>query len=117
VTNILSNAVKFTFTGGSIHIAARQEPVPDGEIIVEISDTGMGIPAQDLELIFERFQRSGDQLTSTIEGTGLGLAIARQIVEYHGGRIWAASTHGKGSTFTFTLPLVRMGDRMASPLR
>ena len=65
----------------------------------------MGIPAGDLELIFEKFHRSGDELTNTIEGTGLGLAIARQIVEYHGGRIWATNTPGKGSIFTFTLPL------------
>jgi PAS domain S-box-containing protein len=105
VTNLLFNAVKFTPPGGSIRVAVYQEPAPVPQIVVEISDTGMGIPARDLELIFEKFQRSGDELTATIEGTGLGLAIARQIVEYHGGRIWAASTHGKGSVFTFTLPL------------
>jgi len=105
VTNILSNAVKFTLPGGSIHIAVREELLPEAQIIVEISDTGMGISAEDIELIFEKFHRSGDQLTATIEGTGLGLAIARQIVEYHGGRIWATSELGKGSTFCFTLPL------------
>jgi signal transduction histidine kinase len=102
VTNILSNAAKFSFSGGSIHVAVRQEKA---QLLVEISDTGIGIPACDLELIFEKFQRSGDQLTSSLEGSGLGLSIARQIVGRHGGRIWAASTHGKGSTFTFTLPL------------
>ncbi len=106
VTNIISNALKFTPTGGSIHIAAHAESVPAAQIVVAISDTGIGIPAQDLELIFDKFQRSGDQLTNTIEGSGLGLAIARQIVEYHGGRIWATSMYGKGSTFTLTLPLV-----------
>jgi PAS domain S-box-containing protein len=105
VTNVLSNAVKFTPTGGAIHVAARREQVPEDRLVVEIADTGIGIPAQDLELIFEKFHRSGDQLTSAIDGTGLGLAIARQIVEFYGGRIWAASGHGKGSTFTFTLPL------------
>jgi signal transduction histidine kinase len=105
VTNILFNAVKFTPAGGAVHVAAREESAPDSQIVVEISDTGIGIPAEDLELIFEKFQRAGDQLTSAIEGTGLGLSIARQIVEYHGGRIWAASTRGKGSMFTFTLPL------------
>jgi signal transduction histidine kinase len=104
VTNILSNAVKFTRTGGAVHVSARQEPAPGSRLVVEITDTGMGIPSADLELIFEKFQRSGDQLTSTIEGTGLGLAIARQIVDHHGGRLWATSTCGKGSTFTFTLP-------------
>jgi len=105
VTNILSNAVKFSSRGGAINIAARQEAGPRPQIVVDIMDTGAGIPAGDLELIFEKFQRSGDQLTGMIEGSGLGLAIARQIVEYHGGRIWATSTHGQGSTFTFTLPL------------
>jgi signal transduction histidine kinase len=107
VSNIISNAVKFTPSGGAIHIAARHETVPPERVVVEISDTGLGIPAQDLELIFEKFQRSGDQLTSAIDGTGLGLTIARQIVEYHGGKIWATSVRGKGSTFTFTLPVRR----------
>lgn len=104
VTNILSNAVKFTKPGGAIHIAARRENSP-AQIVVEISDTGMGIRKDDLELIFEKFHRADDKQSAGIEGTGLGLAITRQIIEYHGGRIWAASTYGKGSTFTFTLPL------------
>lgn len=105
VTNVLSNAVKFTPAGGSIHIAVREMTDPVAQIVVEIIDTGMGIRSEDLELIFEKFHRSGDRRASSIDGTGLGLAIARQIIEYHGGRIWAASTYGKGSIFTFTLPL------------
>jgi signal transduction histidine kinase len=113
VTNILSNAAKFTPAGGAVHIAVREEADPVPQIVVEVSDTGIGIPAEDLELIFEKFQRASDHLTSAIEGTGLGLSIARQIVEHHGGRIGAASTRGKGSTFTFTLPL--SGKRVQSP--
>jgi PAS domain S-box-containing protein len=109
VTNVISNAVKFTPAGGSIHIAAHETTDPIAQIVVEISDTGMGIRPEDLEPIFEKFHRSEDPRTSTIDGTGLGLAIARQIVEYHGGRIWAKSVSGKGSTFTFTLPLVQAG--------
>jgi PAS domain S-box-containing protein len=105
VTNILSNAVKFTSAGGAIHVAVRREASPLAQIVVEISDTGIGIPAEHIDLIFEKFHRSDDKLTSAIEGTGFGLAITRQIVEHHGGRIWATSTHGKGSMFTFTLPL------------
>jgi two-component system phosphate regulon sensor histidine kinase PhoR len=85
-------------------------------MVVEISDTGMGIPASDLDLIFEKFHRSSDLHTNSIEGTGLGLAIARHIVEYHGGRIWATSTQGKGSTFTFTLPCLGAADRTSSGL-
>jgi signal transduction histidine kinase len=104
VTNLLSNAVKYTSQGGSIHVAVRLDSDTEEHIVVEISDTGMGIPDEDIELIFEKFHRSGDHLTGAIEGSGLGLAIARQIVEYHGGRIWASSTRGRGSTFTFTLP-------------
>jgi signal transduction histidine kinase len=105
MTNILSNAVKFTPRGGAIGVAVRQETDPRAQIVVAVSDTGMGIPEGDLDLIFEKFHRSGDQLIDITDGTGLGLAITRQIVEYHGGRIWAESTPGKGSVFTFTLPL------------
>jgi PAS domain S-box-containing protein len=104
VTNILSNAVKFTARGGAIHVAVRQEEDPGARIVVEISDTGSGILAADLELIFEKFHRSDDKMSAETEGTGLGLAISREIVEHHGGRIWATSTYGKGSVFTFTLP-------------
>jgi len=117
VSNILTNAAKFTPAGGAIHIVVRQEPAPGSQLVAQFSDTGMGIPPADLELIFEKFQRSGDQLTSTIEGTGLGLAIARQIVDHHGGRIWAASTYGKGSTFTFTLPTVGTGTKAGPSAR
>jgi signal transduction histidine kinase len=116
VTNIISNAIKFTPAGGSIDITAHAESVPAEQIVVSISDTGLGIPAQDLGLIFEKFQRSGDQLTNTIEGSGLGLAIARRIVEYHGGRIWATSMYGKGSTFTLTLPLTGRRGQATSAL-
>jgi len=105
MTNLLSNAVKFTPKGGAIHVAVRTESTPLPKIVVEVADTGMGILQQDLELIFNKFHRSGDQLTSAVEGTGLGLAIARQIVEHYNGRIWATSVHGKGSTFSFTLPI------------
>jgi signal transduction histidine kinase len=101
LTNILSNAVKFTKPGGAIQIAVHREAA---QIAVEITDTGVGIPAADLESIFEKFRRSAAEDGCESEGTGLGLSIARQIVEHHGGRIWAAS-NGGGSTFTFTLPV------------
>jgi signal transduction histidine kinase len=108
LTNILSNAIKFTPQGGAIEIAAHQEERPKPQIVVTISDTGVGIQSKDLELIFEKFRRSGDILTMNTEGTGLGLAISRQIVEYHGGAIWARSTPGQGSAFTFTLPVNKL---------
>lgn len=108
-TNILSNAVKFTPPGGGIRISAKRDGDPATRIIVSVTDTGIGIPEDDLKIVFEKFQRSGDHLTSSVEGTGLGLAIAREIVQLHGGSIWAESVHGKGSTFTFTLALDRRG--------
>ena len=101
LTNILSNAVKYTKTGGAIRIAVHQEAA---QVSVDISDTGVGIPAADLESIFEKFRRSGAEYGNESEGTGLGLSIARQVVEHHGGRIWATSG-GRGSTFSFTLPV------------
>lgn len=105
VTNILSNAIKFTPDGGSLSITVSCETALHRQITVSVTDTGIGIPTKDLEVIFEKFRRSGDVLTTPTEGTGLGLAISKHIVEYHGGRIWAVSALGKGSTFTFTLPL------------
>jgi two-component system, sensor histidine kinase len=105
VANLLTNAVKFTPPNGVVHVSARREAGPPPRITVSVTDTGTGIPEEDLKIIFDKFQRSGDHLTSAVEGTGLGLAIAREIVEFHGGTIWAESSRGKGSTFSFTLPL------------
>ncbi len=105
VTNLLSNAIKFTPSGGSITIKAHQEQTPLPRLVVAVSDTGIGIPPEDITLIFDKFHRSSHSMTDETAGTGLGLAIARQIVEHLGGEIWATSTQGSGSTFTFTLPL------------
>ncbi len=105
MTNILSNSIKFTPQGGRITVAARHETTPLSQIVVSISDTGVGIPESELDLVFEKFHRTGDVLTNNTEGTGLGLAITRQIIEYHGGTIRAESSPGQGSTFIFTLPL------------
>ena len=120
ITNILSNAVKFTNDGGTISINAFTEDGPRHQILVKISDTGVGIPSRDFDVIFEKVRRSGDVLTTHAEGTGLGLAITKQIVEYHGGRIWAESTPGKGSSFSFTLPLDKVwqieGDQLTTAM-
>jgi len=109
VTNLLSNAIKFTPSGGSITVKAHEEQTPLPRIVVAVSDTGVGIPPEDITLIFEKFHRASHSMTDETEGTGLGLAIARQIVEHLGGKIWATSTQGSGSTFTFTLPLTGNG--------
>jgi two-component system sensor histidine kinase BarA len=102
--NLLSNAFKFTGDGGQVSILAKQS---DQSILLEISDTGMGIPEDKLQMIFDEFyQVEGGKHG----GTGLGLAIAKRLVEEHGGRIWATSKLGKGSIFSFTLPLSMEND-------
>ena len=100
VFNLLSNAVKFTPADGRIDISAR---TTDGHVEVAVADTGPGIAAEELETIFEQFEQASDGKQA--EGTGLGLPLSRKLVELHGGRLWAESTRGQGSTFRFTLPI------------
>jgi signal transduction histidine kinase len=99
--NLVGNAIKFT-DAGSVCIRAKVE---GGRLLVAVSDTGVGIAADDRQRIFEEFQQVDSSSTRKKGGTGLGLAIARRIVELHGGRLWVESTPGQGSTFAFTLPL------------
>ena len=100
--NLLSNAVKFTPDGGRIDVNVRAD---NGDVRVEVRDTGIGVAPEDQEQIFEEFRQVGRERSR--EGTGLGLTLTKRFVELHGGRIWVDSTPGKGSTFTFTLPLRR----------
>jgi signal transduction histidine kinase len=104
--NLVGNAIKFT-DAGSVRIRATVE---DGSFLVAVTDTGVGIAAEDQKRIFEEFQQVDTSSTRRKGGTGLGLAIARRIVELHGGRIWVESAPGQGTTFHFTLPL-RVGER------
>ena len=100
LTNMVHNAVKFTPPGGQITVTAQ----PSGEdVVLSVEDTGVGISTEDLPRIFERFYKA-DRARSG-GGTGLGLAIAKHIVQGHGGRIWAESVEGQGSTFSFSLPV------------
>jgi len=104
--NLLSNALKFTPEGGRIDVGGRL----DGEMVeVSVADTGVGIAATDQEAVFEEFRQVG-ATERKAEGTGLGLALSRKFVELHRGKIWVQSEVGRGSTFTFTLP-VRAGAR------
>jgi signal transduction histidine kinase len=102
VTNLLSNAVKFTERGG---ITCTEE-TSGGTVKVSVTDTGIGIAPEDMPMLFRRFIRLSDTLADKPKGTGLGLSICKEIVEHHGGKIWAESQPGKGSTFCFTLPTV-----------
>jgi GAF domain-containing protein len=100
--NLLSNAVKFTAEGGRIDVDAA---LTKGAVEISVSDTGVGIVAENQETIFEEFRQVGTDYSKKREGTGLGLTLTRKFVELHGGKIWVESAVGKGSTFTFTLPL------------
>jgi two-component system phosphate regulon sensor histidine kinase PhoR len=99
LVNLIHNAVKFTRAGGEVVLFA--EPV-DGSVRFAVRDTGVGIPADEVSRIFERFYRVDKSRTGS--GTGLGLSIAKHIIEAHRGKIWAESIEGRGSTFYFTIP-------------
>jgi signal transduction histidine kinase len=100
VFNLLSNAIKFTPADGRVDVSARLD---DGEVEVAVADTGAGIAAGELESIFEEFEQTSEGKEAG--GTGLGLPLSRRLVELHGGRLWAESQPGHGSTFRFTLPV------------
>ncbi|QHN04469.1 PAS domain S-box protein [Granulicella sp. WH15] len=102
VTNLISNAIKFSPEGSEITLSAHK--VDANEARIDVHDEGRGIPEDKLEHIFERFQQVDASDSRGMGGTGLGLAICRSIVAQHGGRIWAVSAPGEGSTFSFTLP-------------
>jgi two-component system phosphate regulon sensor histidine kinase PhoR len=113
LANLIHNSIKFTPPGGQVEVQAfvtrRQRDddtaLPE-QVAVSVADSGVGIPPDDLDRIFERFFKT-DRSRAT-GGTGLGLAISKHLVHAHGGRIWAESDGpGRGSTFTFTLPLAR----------
>jgi signal transduction histidine kinase len=104
LTNLLSNAVKFTPAAGKIQVVAGLEG-PNARIAV--TDTGIGIPLEEHESVFDKFYQVSATTKGVREGTGLGLAITRSLVEEHGGSIWLKSEPGKGSSFIFTIPLRR----------
>jgi two-component system phosphate regulon sensor histidine kinase PhoR len=100
IVNLIYNAIKFTNPGGKIMVTTR---IHHDSVTVDISDTGIGIAKSDLPHVFERFYK-GDKARSD-DGTGMGLAIAKHVIEAHGGSIWVQSEEGRGSTFSFSLPL------------
>lgn len=100
--NLLDNAVRFTPSGGAVTVSAQRH---DGSVEVQVADTGVGIPPEHLPRLFERFYRADPARSREDGGTGIGLAIARSVVEAHGGHIRAESRLGKGSVFTFDLPV------------
>ncbi len=102
LTNLLSNAIKFSPVGATVWLTVKQQ---DTEVLFTVKDIGRGIPADQLDTIFERFQQVDSSDSRNHEGTGLGLAICKSIIQQHSGKIWVESVLGEGSIFYFTLPL------------
>ncbi|HMQ29402.1 MAG TPA: GAF domain-containing protein [Chloroflexaceae bacterium] len=105
IANLFSNAVKYTFEGGRVHVRAFLNRA--SMLQVDVEDNGVGLTPEQRKKLFRPFYRADNPLRDVAGGTGLGLAIAKQIVEQHGGEMWVHSEHGKGSTFSFILPLVQ----------
>jgi signal transduction histidine kinase len=101
MVNLLGNAIKFSKDGGKITVKAEAE---DGKVLVQVTDCGIGIPEASMEHLFERFYQGDGSITRAYGGSGLGLYIAKQIIEAHGGRIWAESKPGKETTLFFIIP-------------
>ncbi len=104
LNNLIGNAIKFTPSDGKIAVEAILREQTKG-IEVSVRDTGLGIDENDLHKVFDKFYQSGERVATDVSGTGIGLSIAREMVELHGGKIWAESEKGKGAKFTFILPL------------
>ncbi len=104
VKNLLANAVRHTPPGGRLTVTLGADPAAPGWALIVVADTGEGIPAADLPHVFERFYRADKSRSRRSGGSGLGLAIVKQLVEAHGGRVWAESQPGRGSSFAISLP-------------
>jgi len=102
LSNLVKNSIMFTDDGGHIFVSGQAVP---GYVKVSVTDDGIGIPSKDLPRVFERFFQSELHLTRRHGGMGLGLSVAKVMIEMHGGRIWAESVEGKGSSFSFLLPI------------
>ncbi len=105
--NLLANALKFTPEGGEVRVTVRRQ---GDSIVLAVSDTGVGIPEDEREKIFESFYQVDSTLSKTAQGTGLGLAVVRQIAELHGGTVRVDSELGQGSSFVVTLPQPHFAD-------
>jgi PAS domain S-box-containing protein len=104
LSNLMSNAIKYSPTGGEIEIGLRHTSTEHDEALIWVKDVGIGIPADEIPHIFERFHRASN-LNRSVSGLGIGLYLAKELVTRHGGRIWVESTEGRGSTFYIRLPL------------
>ena len=104
LNNLIGNAIKFTPKEGTITVSAELL-AEEGALKVSVEDTGIGIDEKDLPKLFDKFYQAGERLSADVNGTGIGLSIARELIQLHGGKIWAESEVGQGAKFSFTLPL------------
>lgn len=115
LANLIGNALKYSPASAPVSVVVQRHP---GEIEVAVADEGMGIPAEELPRLFERFHRTPQAQASGLPGTGLGLSICQGIIEIHEGRIWPESAGvGQGATFRFTLPIGRLESTRAAGLQ
>ena len=105
ISNLINNSIKFTPDKGEIKLEAKLKTVEDNkkELVVSVTDSGIGIADEDMPKLFQRFQQVGEAIVKDIGGTGLGLYISKELVELHGGTIWCESELGKWTKFTFTI--------------
>jgi two-component system sensor histidine kinase VicK len=108
----VSNAFNYTPKGGSITVSVEQK---DNTIITHVSDTGHGIPKEALPHLFSKFYRVHQSPDKASQGTGLGLYISKAIITMHRGKIWVESEEGKGSTFSFSIPIISQAEEHAAP--
>lgn len=116
VNNLISNALKFTQPQGSVTIRTSVYASDKNYVQVSIRDTGIGIDKKDFDKLFQRFQQLDSALSRKTTGTGLGLVISKQIIELHGGKIWVDSEPGKGSIFSFILPVTHLDEKMGKKI-
>jgi signal transduction histidine kinase len=113
LTNVISNAIKYSPDGGAVRITGRRE---NGRVLVSVADSGLGMTEAQLGQLFQRYHRIESDASKRIRGTGLGLYLTKGLVEAHGGRIWAESEGaGKGSTFSFVVPVKRVEKTPEAP--
>jgi signal transduction histidine kinase len=104
ITNLVENAAKFSADGSLILLTAKAK---DNDLVLSVEDHGIGISQEDMDKLFNRFYQANNVVTGKTKGTGLGLSIAKQIIEFHGGQIEVESELGVGTTFSFTIPILR----------
>jgi signal transduction histidine kinase len=102
--NLINNAVKFSNENSEIKVFCKH--YSDKYVLIGVKDSGVGIAKEHFETVFEKFKQTDNVLKRNVGGTGLGLPICKNIIEYHGGRIWVESEIGKGATFLFTIPKI-----------